>query len=518
MYIHEDLFLKAGANYQLSAEQLRKQILSRKEGELSDTGALVIQTGKFTGRSPADKFIVRDSLTDETVDWNRFNNPIAENQFDRLLQDMTKYLGHLPELWARDAYACDDPALRIRLRTIAETPAASHFAANMFIPPEAGELKGFAPDWHLLHAPGFHADPGTHGTRQGNFTVVSFSHNTILIGGTGYTGELKKAVFTILNYLLPLEHNVLSMHCSANEGTDGDCALFFGLSGTGKTTLSSDPVRRLIGDDEHGWHDTGIFNFEGGCYAKVINLSEAQEPAIFRAIRPGALIENTRFIQGTNRIDFSDGTITENTRVSYPLDFIPQAKKPAVSGIPRHIFFLTCDAYGVLPPLSKLSPEQATYYFLNGYIAKVAGTEAGVLEPQATFSTCFGAPFLPLAPKVYARLLLEKITRYGTSVWMINTGWTGGPYGTGTRIKLSHTRAMITAVLSDKLDAVPYHTHEPFGLLIPQRCPEVAAELLDPKKTWTNPGDYDLAASKLQEKFSSNFLQFKEKHSPGVTV
>jgi phosphoenolpyruvate carboxykinase (ATP) len=516
MHTHKDLFLKALPNYQLSTEQLREQILSREEGVLNDTGALVIQTGHFTGRSPADKFIVEDSVTTNTVDWNRFNKPISENQFDRLLQDQINYLANLPELWARDACACDDPAFRIRLRVITETPASSHFAANMFIAPHPEELNSFAPDWQLLHAPGFHADPGVHGTRQGNFTVVSFSHKAILIGGTGYTGELKKAVFTILNYLLPLKHNVLSMHCSANEGPEGDCALFFGLSGTGKTTLSSDPLRSLIGDDEHGWHDTGIFNFEGGCYAKVINLSEAQEPAIFRAIRPGALVENTRFTQKTNKIDFSDSSVTENTRVSYPLDFIPNAKKPAVSRIPRHIFFLTCDAYGVLPPLSKLSQEQITYYFLNGYTAKVAGTETGILEPQVTFSACFGAPFLPLRPEVYAKLLREKTAKYDTQVWMINTGWTGGTYGTGSRISLAYTRAMITAILSGELDKVTYYPHETFGLLIPQSCPGVPTALLDPRKAWTDPAAYDLAAKKLQESFRDNFSQFKEKWRTAV--
>lgn len=512
-----NLFLKTISNYQLTVGQLREQIISRKEGVLNDNGALVIQTGKFTGRSPADKFIVKDNVTSKTVDWNCFNNPISEYQFDSVLQDMMKYMSNLPELWARDAFACDDPSFRIRLRVITETPVASHFAANMFIPPETEELKYFFPEWTLLHAPGFHANPAMHGTRQGNFTVVSFQHKTIIIGGTGYTGEIKKAVFTILNYILPTEHSVLSMHCSANEGPDGDCALFFGLSGTGKTTLSSDPLRRLVGDDEHGWHDTGIFNFEGGCYAKVVNLSEVHEPAIFRAIRPGALVENTCFAEGTARIDFSNCSITENTRVSYPLGFIPNAKKPAVSRIPQNIFFLTCDAYGVLPPVSRLSPEQVIYYFLNGYTAKVAGTETGITEPQVTFSACFGAPFLPLLPEDYAKLLQEKILKHGTRVWMINTGWTGGPYATGQRISLVYTRAMITAVLHGDLDKVSYHTHDFFGVAIPENCPGVPSELLDPHKTWENHDEYQITAKRLLDKFNQNFTQFSKRTSNQLT-
>jgi phosphoenolpyruvate carboxykinase (ATP) len=504
----DHLCLKTQVHYQLSAKELVKQALEREQGELNDTGALVVSTGQFTGRSPADKFIVKDELTEKTVDWGKFNHPISSHCFLLLKDDMVAYLNEQDEIWVRDAYACADPNFRLNLRVINENPWSNHFAANMFITPDDDALKDFEPEWRIFHAPGFKADPACHGTRQGNFTVVSFTHKTILIGGTAYTGEIKKGVFTVLNYLMPVKHKVLSMHCSANEGKNGDTALFFGLSGTGKTTLSSDPERMLIGDDEHGWDETGIFNFEGGCYAKIINLSAEQEPDIYNAIRAGALVENTKFIEGTHKIDFKNQDITENTRVSYPLDYIKNSKTPSVSDIPKNLFFLTCDAYGVFPPISKLTNEQAMYYFISGYTAKIAGTEEGVKEPQVTFSACFGAPFLPLHPYIYANLLKEKLETCQTKVWMINTGWTGGPYGSGSRISLAYTRAMITAVLNGDLDNASTYMHRFFGVRIPIGCPGVPSEILDPRQTWDNKHAYDQTATDLAEKFRDNFRQY----------
>ncbi|MEX0636106.1 MAG: phosphoenolpyruvate carboxykinase (ATP), partial [Ferruginibacter sp.] len=380
-------------HYQLSPSELSEQALQRNEAVLNDTGALVIKTGKFTGRSPKDKFTVKDEITNGTVDWNDFNIPIDEKYFFQLKDKMMAYLS-AKELWVRDCFACADEQYQLSLRVINESPANNLFCYNMFIRPTAEQLKNFTPHWHVIQAPGFKANPSEDGTRAENFAILSFKHKTILIGGTGYTGEMKKGIFTMLNFVLPVRANILSMHCSANMGKDGDTAIFFGLSGTGKTTLSADPNRMLIGDDEHGWTSDSVFNFEGGCYAKTIDLSEEKEPEIFHAIKPGALVENTSFFEGSNKIDFSSKAITENTRVSYPLTFISNALEPSVGKTPKNIFFLTCDAYGILPPISKLTPGQAMYQFISGYTAKVAGTEAGVTEPKATFSACFGAPFL----------------------------------------------------------------------------------------------------------------------------
>eukprot|EP01137_Pigoraptor_chileana_P001858 Opistho-2@40012 len=443
-------------HYQLSPEELAEQTVLRGQGVLNDTGALCIRTGEFTGRSPKDKFIVKDALTETTVDWNGFNIPIDEKYFHQLKKKLLDYLAAKEEVWVRDAQACADPAHRMNIRVINEHPWSNLFAHNMFLRPAEEELTSFEPEWQIIQAPGFTADPTEDGTRQHNFAVISFTHKTILIGGTGYTGEIKKGIFSVLNFLLPNEKNVLSMHCSANMGKEGDVAVFFGLSGTGKTTLSADPNRKLIGDDEHGWTDKTVFNFEGGCYAKTIDLSEEKEPEIFRAIKPSALVENIHFYPGTRQIDFSSKEITENTRVSYPLGFISNALEPSIGGLPKNIFFLTCDAYGVLPPISRLSAGQAMYQFISGYTAKVAGTEAGVTEPKTTFSACFGAPFLPLHPGKYAAMLGEKMRKHEVNVWMINTGWSGGPYGIGNRMKLSYTRAMITAALEGKLDNVAY--------------------------------------------------------------
>lgn len=509
-----NLGLKSAENvhYQLSPEELIQQAVERGEGVLNSTGALVINTGEFTGRSPKDKFIVKDDITSGTVHWNEFNFPIEPKYFDQLQSKMMDYLQN-KEIWVRDAYACADPNFRLNIRVINENPWSNLFAYNMFLRPQEEELDTFKPDWHIIQAPGFKANPETDGTRQHNFAIVSFTRKTILIGGTGYTGEMKKGIFTILNYILPHDKGVLSMHCSANMGDDGDTAIFFGLSGTGKTTLSADPNRKLIGDDEHGWTKETVFNFEGGCYAKTIDLSEAKEPEIFHAIRPGALVENITFLDGTTQIDFSSKKITENTRVSYPLHFISNALEPSIGKIPKNIFFLTADAYGILPPVSKLSPGQAMYQFISGYTAKVAGTEAGITEPKSTFSACFGAPFMPLHPGQYAEMLGKKMTDHNVNVWMINTGWSGGPYGIGERMKLPYTRAMITAALEGDLDNVEFEAHPVFGMMIPKECPNVPAEILNPRNTWADKNEYDQKAKKLAEEFINNF----EKYADGVS-
>lgn len=497
-------------HYQLSPEELIQDTLRIGDGVLNDTGALVIQTGEFTGRSPKDKFTVKDESTADSVHWNDFNIPIEPSYYDIIFNKVTDYMNRLPELWVRDCYACADPRYRLNVRVVNEKPWNNLFAYNMFLRPAEEELESFTPDWHVITVPGLKLDPAVCGTRQHNAAVVSFKHKMILIAGTGYTGETKKGIFTILNYILPHEKDVLSMHCSANMGEDGDTAIFFGLSGTGKTTLSADPNRKLIGDDEHAWTNDNIFNFEGGCYAKTINLTEEKEPEIFNAIRPGALVENTVFFEGTNRINFDDGSITENTRVSYPLHFISNAQEPSVGGLPKNIFFLTCDAFGVLPPVSKLTPGQAMYQFISGYTAKVAGTEAGVTEPKPTFSACFGAPFLPLHPGKYAAMLGKKMQENNVNVWMINTGWTGGAYGTGSRMKLKYTRAMITAALEGTLNNVEYMNDPIFGMAVPTSCPDVPAELLQPRNTWADKNAYDEKAKYLAGLFVKNFEKYKD--------
>jgi len=502
------LGLHKPVHYQLSPSELTEQTLERGEGTLSEKGALVIMTGKFTGRSPKDKFTVKDEITADTVDWNKVNLPIEEKYFFQLKEKMIAYLSD-KEIWVRDCFACAEPKYRLHLRVINENPWSNLFCYNMFLRPTEQDLEDFHPQWQIIQAPGFKANPAEDGTVSDNFAIMSFKHKTILIGGTGYTGEIKKGIFSMLNYVLPQKANVLSMHCSANMGKDGDTAIFFGLSGTGKTTLSSDPDRKLIGDDEHGWTDNSVFNFEGGCYAKAIDLSEEKEPQIFAAIRPGALIENTCFFPGTNKIDFSDKTITENTRISYPLSFISNHLEPSIGKTPKNIFFLTADAYGILPPISRLTPEQAMYQFISGYTAKVAGTEAGVTEPKSTFSACFGAPFLPLHPGKYAAMLGEKIKAHEVKVWMINTGWSGGPYGVGKRMKLDYTRAMITAALEGKLDHVDYVAHPVFGMMMPATCPNVPDNVLNPRNTWSDGADYDDKAKKLATEFIDNFKKFE---------
>jgi len=495
-------------HYQLPSAELSKQAVNRGEGVLNDTAALVIKTGKFTGRSPKDKFTVKDALTADTVNWNDFNIPFEEAQFFKLKEKMVSYLSS-KEIWVRDCFACAETKYRLSLRVINEDPASNLFCYNMFIRPTENQLEGFTPHWNIIQAPGFKANPAEDGTRSENFAVISFTHKTILIGGTGYTGEMKKGIFTMLNFVLPHRANVLSMHCSANMGKDGDTAIFFGLSGTGKTTLSADPDRALIGDDEHGWDEESVFNFEGGCYAKTIDLSEEKEPEIFHAIRPGALVENVTFLPGTNTIDFASKTITENTRVSYPLDFISNALEPSIGKTPKNIFFLTADAYGILPPISKLNAGQAMYQFISGYTAKVAGTEAGVKEPQSTFSACFGAPFLPLHPGKYAEMLGNKMKKHDVNIWLVNTGWSGGPYGIGQRMKLGYTRAMITAALEGKLNEVEYTAHKTFGMMMPNECPGVPSDLLNPRYAWKDENEYDQKARQLAAEFVNNFKKYE---------
>jgi len=500
-------------HYQLSPEELTQDSIRIGEGVLNDTGALVIRTGEFTGRSPKDKFTVKDETTVDSVHWNEFNLPLEPKYFDIIHKKVLDYLAQLPELWIRDCYACADPRYRLNIRVINEKPWSNLFAYNMFLRPKEEELDNFKADWHVIAVPGLKLDSKECGTRQHNVSLVSFKHKMILVAGSGYTGEMKKGIFTILNYILPHEKNVLSMHCSANMGDAGDTAIFFGLSGTGKTTLSADPNRKLIGDDEHAWTSDNIFNFEGGCYAKTINLTEEKEPEIYHAIRPGALVENVTFFPGTNKINFDDASITENTRVSYPLNFISNALEPSIGGLPKNIFFLTCDAFGVLPPISKLTPGQAMYQFISGYTAKVAGTELGVTEPKPTFSACFGAPFLPLHPGKYAQMLGDKMQQHKVNVWMINTGWTGGPYGTGSRMKLKYTRAMITAALEGKLNNVEFTADPVFGVAIPKECPNVPAEVLNPVNTWADKAAFAEKARFLAGLFVKNF----EKYASGVT-
>ena len=498
----------AVAHWNLSPEELVNKTLELGQGELNDTGALCVSTGKITGRSPKDKFTVKDAKTETTVDWGDVNIPISSEVFDKLYDKVCAYLSG-KEVWVRDAYACADPNYRLNIRVVNETPWANLFCNDLFLRPTEEEINSQNPDWLILQAPGFQADPATDGTRQGNFTIVNFTKKVILIGGSAYTGEMKKGIFGVLNYIQPHEHGVLSMHCSANEGKDGDVALFFGLSGTGKTTLSADPERALIGDDEHGWAKGSVFNFEGGCYAKVIDLSAEKEPQIYAAIKPHALLENIVFEAGSKTVDYSDSSITENTRAAYPIYHIPNAKEPSYGGDPKNIFFLTCDAFGILPPISKLTKAQAMYHFISGYTAKVAGTEVGVTEPQTTFSACFGRVFLPLHPTRYAELLGKKLDEHGdVNVWLINTGWTAGSYGVGHRMSLKHTRSMITAAMKGELNSVNFEAHPVFGVLMPQSCPNVPDEILNPRNTWADKEAYDKKANELAQLFIKNFEKY----------
>ncbi|WP_291099336.1 MULTISPECIES: phosphoenolpyruvate carboxykinase (ATP) [unclassified Flavobacterium] len=495
-------------HYQLSAEELHAITLQSGQGTENSTGALAINTGEFTGRSPQDRFIVKDSITEDKVWWGNVNIPFEPEAFEKLYNKVTSYLSE-KEVFVRDSYVCADSNYRLNVRVVTETAWANLFCLNMFLRPETEELENFTPEWTLICVPSFMANPEVDGTRQGNFAILDFTRKIALIGGTGYTGEMKKGIFSALNFIMPVFKNTLPMHCSANVGDEGDTAIFFGLSGTGKTTLSADPARKLIGDDEHGWtNENTVFNFEGGCYAKVINLTDENEPDIFRAIKKGAVLENVVFKKGTNEVDYEDVSITPNTRVSYPIYHIDNIQKGSIGQNPKNIFFLTADSFGILPPISKLTPGQAAYHFISGYTAKVAGTEAGVTEPQPNFSACFGAPFMSLHPTKYAEMLSKKMKDANVKVWLINTGWTGGPYGTGSRMKLKYTRAMITAALNGELDNVNYINHTVFGIAEPQSCPNVPDEILNPENTWDNPKLYNIKAVELAQKFKANFAKF----------
>ena len=501
--------------WNLTPAELIEDCIITGDGMLTDTGALAIETGEFTGRSPKDRFIVRDEITENAVWWGDVNIGFSPDKFAALYTRMQNFLVE-KDVYVRDTYACADEKFRLNIRVVSEFAWSNLFAYNMFLRPSSDEIQNFNPDWHIVCVPSFNADPIIDGTRQHNFAVLNFTKKMILIGGTGYTGEIKKGIFSALNFILPHEKNVLSMHCSANIGMNGDTAIFFGLSGTGKTTLSSDPNRRLIGDDEHGWSDDTVFNFEGGCYAKTIDLTREKEPQIYDAIKFGALLENIGFESELSTPDYTDKSITENTRVSYPINFIDNIAVPSIGTAPKNIFFLTADAFGVLPPISKLSKAQAMYHFMSGYTAKVAGTEVGVTEPTTTFSAGFGAAFLPLHPAKYAKLLGEKLDHANINVWLLNTGWSGGSYGVGSRMKLSYTRAMITAALTGKLKDVNYETLPIFDLAFPSFCDGVPAELLNPRNTWSDKELYDQTANGLAAKFVKNFEKFAEGTSSDI--
>ncbi|MFN0728030.1 phosphoenolpyruvate carboxykinase (ATP) [Polaribacter gochangensis] len=499
----------ATTHYNLTSDELHASTIEKEQGVEVSSGALAVNTGEFTGRSPKDRFIVKDDITKDEVWWGNINIPFETDKFDKLYKRVTDYLSG-KEIFVRDSYACADEKYKLNIRVVNEYPWSNMFAHNMFLRPTTEELKTFSPEWTVINAPGFMADPAIDGTRQHNFAILNFSKKIALIGGTGYTGEIKKGIFSALNFILPVDKNTLPMHCSANVGKKGDTAIFFGLSGTGKTTLSADPDRRLIGDDEHGWtNENTVFNFEGGCYAKVIDLTEEKEPDIFHAIKKGAILENV-ILKKNGEVDFEDTSITQNTRVSYPIYHIDNIQPGSIGKNPKNIFFLTADAFGVLPPISKLTPGQAAYHFISGYTAKVAGTEAGIDEPTPSFSACFGAPFMPLHPTRYAEMLSNKMKESNVNVWLINTGWTGGSYGTGSRMKLKYTRAMITEALEGRLDNVEFIQHPIFGLSMPTNCEDVPNEVLNPKDTWADKASYDNKALELANSFRKNFAQFED--------
>lgn len=497
--------------WNLNPSELYEQAILNNEAILTDAMALRVLTGTYTGRSPKDKYIVEESSIKDDIDWGEVNQPISPEIFDNLHKKMIDYLDG-KKLYVKDLYAGADPTHRLNVRVVSEAAYHALFSHNMFINPSEEELKDHEPGFTILAAPNFEADPETDGTRSGTFILCSFEKKLILIGGTLYSGEVKKGIFSVMNYLLP-KKNVMAMHCSANMDHDGNTAVFFGLSGTGKTTLSADADKILIGDDEHGWSDDGVFNIEGGCYAKTINLSAEGEPEIYNTTQmPGTILENV--ILDKNRVpDFDDDSLTQNTRCSYPISFIPNASDSGKGGHPKNVIFLTADAFGVLPPISRLTPEQAMYHFISGYTAKVAGTERGVTEPQATFSACFGAPFMPLHPTVYAELLADKIRTHNSRVWLVNTGWTGGMYGEGSRMKLAYTRKMLSEAIGGNLDNVSFATEEVFGLQIPENIDGVPDEILKPRNTWKDKDAYDKKAAELAAMFKDNFEAFADQAS-----
>ena len=489
----------------LSTDDMVAIAVERKEGVVNSTGSLSVNTGKYTGRSPDDRFLVYDDTTHDTVDWGKINHQFPSGKFEKLFEKMKDFVDN-KELFVFDGFVGADPGTRLPIRVINDHVWQSMFSSNLFIRPTTEELEKHEPEFTILCINDFLADPEIDGTRSDVFILIDLTRKIVLIGGTEYAGEMKKSMFGIMNFLLP-DRNIFPMHCSANIGEKGDTALFFGLSGTGKTTLSADPNRKLIGDDEHGWSDNGTFNFEGGCYAKCINLSQEAEPEIWNAIKPGALLENV--VLKDNVPDYDDNSLTENTRVGYPLDFIPGAVIPSIGGNPRVIVFLTADALGVLPPVSRLTKEGAMYHFMSGYTSKLAGTERGIKEPKSVFSQCFGAPFMPRPASVYAKLLGEKINQHNTVVYLVNTGWSGGAYGVGKRIKIKYSRAMVTAAISGSLDIVKYRHDDLLNLDIPTEVEGVPSEILDPKHTWVDKDSYDLSAKKLAQMFVENFRKFE---------
>jgi phosphoenolpyruvate carboxykinase (ATP) len=492
---------------QLSVSQLVEKVLHRNEGVLTSSGAVRAETGKYTGRSPRDKFIVEEPSTKDKIDWGAVNQPISAESFDKLYHKVLAYLKEKEEVFVFNGFAGADPKHRLPIQVINEFAWHNLFAHQLFIRPGTEELISHKSEFTIVSAPNFKADPEVDGTNSETFIIVSFEKRIVLIGGTEYAGEMKKSIFSVMNYMLP-ESDILSMHCSANVGREGDVALFFGLSGTGKTTLSADPNRRLIGDDEHGWSPNGVFNIEGGCYAKCIGLTRDKEPQIFDAIRFGSVLENVVLDEDSRIPDYEDNSLTENTRAAYPLQAMENIVEPSVAGHPNTIVFLTADAFGVLPPISKLTKEQAMYHFLSGYTSKLAGTERGITSPQATFSTCFGSPFLPLAATRYAEMLGKKIDEHNSEVYLVNTGWTGGEYGVGNRMKLSYTRAMVQAALEGELTNVETETDEIFGLNIPVHVPGVPDEVLQPVKTWSDEKAYKVKATELARQFNDNFKKF----------
>jgi phosphoenolpyruvate carboxykinase (ATP) len=494
--------------WNLPASVLCEEVIRRREGVMASLGALVVRTGHHTGRSPDDKLVVHEASSKDRIGWGTVNRPLEADKFDSLYSRLLVYLQER-DLFVQDCFVGADERYQIPIRVISEFAWHSLFARNLFICRQSEEGEHRTPEFTVIDLPGFCAVPATDGTRSEVFIIINFDRKLAIIGGTGYAGEIKKSVFTALNYRLPLS-GILSMHCSANIGKAGDVAILFGLSGTGKTTLSADPNRALIGDDEHGWSDSGVFNLEGGCYAKVIRLSKEAEPQIYRCSRRfGTILENVAIDSKTRQLDFDDDTLTENTRAAYPLDYLDNVVIPSVAGHPRNIIMLTCDAFGVMPPIARLSPAQAMYHFLSGYTAKVAGTEKEVgSEPKATFSACFGAPFLALGPEVYAGLLGGKISRHQASCWLVNTGWTGGPFGVGRRMSISHTRTIINAVLNGALGEARFSVDPFFGLQIPESCEGLPSTLLNPRNTWTDKAAYDSAAWQLADRFEDNFKQF----------
>ena len=517
----QNIATRARLHANLGTPALVEHALAKGEGKLTKHGALLVETGKFTGRSVKDKFIVRDAATEDTVNWGAINQPMSPEHFAALKADFLKALEDQDELYVADLFGGSQPEYRVNVRVITQMAWHSLFVRTLLVRPTADEVASFAPEYTIITLPSFKADPARHGCRSDTVIAVSFTEKLILIGNTEYSGEMKKGVFGLLNYLLPAQ-GVMPMHCSANIGADGKSAIFFGLSGTGKTTLSADASRTLIGDDEHGWSDTAVFNFEGGCYAKMINLSAEGEPEIYATTRMfGTILENVAMDDSTRELDFTDASKTENTRGAYPIEFIPNSSEKNLGPAPSNVIMLTADAFGVLPPIARLTADQAMYYFLSGYTAKVAGTEIGVTEPEATFSTCFGAAFMPRHPSVYGNLLKERIAKGQVQCWLVNTGWTGGKYGTGSRMPIKATRALLNAVLDGKMDAVEFRKDENFGFDVPVFVPALAEAgldqtILDPRSTWADGAEYDATARKLVQLFIDNFAQFADHVDEGV--